>query len=82
MHALKLSATIDSTRRLQLELPADTPEGEAEVIVLVDEQASVAAGDSLRAYFLELDAQPLHKKYTREDIDRYLAEERASWGGM
>ncbi|HSO81791.1 hypothetical protein [Thiocapsa sp.] len=89
MHALKLTATIDSSRRLKLQLPADTPEGEAEIIVLVDEDEEeevkvVAKGEvkpasSLRAYFEELDRQPLSKTYTREEMDAYLAQERASW---
>jgi hypothetical protein len=87
MHALKLTVTIDSSRRVELQLPADTPEGEAEIIVLVveDEEVKTAAKgevkppSSLRAYFEELDRQPLNKEYTREEMDAYLAEERASW---
>ncbi len=87
MHALKLTATIDSSRRLKLQLPADTPEGEAEIIVLIDEDEEVkvvAKGEgkpasSLRAYFEDLDRQPLSKTYTREEMDAYLAQERASW---
>ena len=35
MHAIKLKTMIDRTHRLQIDLPADTPQGEAEVIVLV-----------------------------------------------
>jgi hypothetical protein len=87
MHALKLTATIDSSRRVELQLPADTPEGQAEIIVLVaeDEEVKTAAkgevkpASSLRAYFEELDSQPLSTQYTREEMDAYLAEERASW---
>jgi hypothetical protein len=87
MHALKLTATIDSSRRLKLQLTADTPEGEAEIIVLVDEDEEVklvAKGEikpasSLRAYFEELDRQPINETYTREEMDAYLAQERASW---
>lgn len=41
MRALKLNATIDSSRRIVLQLPADTPEGEVEIIVLVDEDEKV-----------------------------------------
>lgn len=86
MHALKLTATIDSSRRLKLQLPADTPEGEAEIIVLVDDEevkvvakGEVKPASSLRAYFEELDRHPLSKTYTREEMDAYLAQERASW---
>ena len=35
MHAIKLKTMIDSMHRLQIDLPADTPQGEAEVVVLV-----------------------------------------------
>lgn len=37
MRALKLTMTIDSSRRIVLQLPADTPEGEVEIIILVEE---------------------------------------------
>ena len=35
MHAIKLKTMIVRTHGLQIDLPADTPQGEAEVIVLV-----------------------------------------------
>lgn len=80
MHALKFNTTIDSRRRLELDLPLDTPEGTAEVIVLVPEPSTRMANDSLRALFERLDAQPLQQGYTREEVDAFLAEERAGWG--
>ncbi|WP_295408541.1 hypothetical protein [uncultured Thiocystis sp.] len=80
MHALKLNATVDSQRRLHLDLPPDTPEGEVEVIVLVPERSFPVESCSLRDFFRQLDAHPLERRYTREEIDAYLAEERESWG--
>jgi hypothetical protein len=80
MQALKFNTTIDSRRRLELDLPPDTPEGTAEVIILVPEPSIGMANDSLRALFERLDAQPLQRSYTREEVDAFLAEERAGWG--
>lgn len=80
MHAMKFNTTIDSRRRLELDLPLDTPEGEAEIIVLVPERSVPNDSTSLADFFRELDAHPLQRLYTREEIDVYLAEERASWG--
>ncbi|MBN2885883.1 MAG: hypothetical protein JXM75_04145 [Chromatiaceae bacterium] len=80
MYALKLNVTIDSRRRLELDLPPDTPDGEAEVIVLVPERSVPNDSTSLKDFFQQLDAHPLQRRYTREEIDAYLAEERASWG--
>ena len=67
MHAIKLKAMIDQTHRLQIDLPADTPEGEAEVIVLVstpntpnpDETQAEAPMHSLLAFLHDLDSRPL-----------------------
>ena len=52
MRALKLIATIDSSRRIVLQLPPDMPEGDVEIIVLFDEDEKVeqaAKGEVLRA---------------------------------
>nr|WP_141657184.1 hypothetical protein [Thiocapsa sp. KS1] len=38
LYAVKQTTTIDSTRQLVLQLPASTPEGEAEIIILFKEQ--------------------------------------------
>jgi hypothetical protein len=38
VYALKQRLTIPASRRVELELPADTPEGPAEVIVLCQRQ--------------------------------------------
>lgn len=82
MQALKFQTTIDSRRRLELDLPREIPEGRAEVIVLVPDSSNKPIepqSDSLRALFVRLDAQPVQHLVTREEVDAWLAEERAGW---
>ena len=78
MQAIKLSTRVGRDHRIEIDLPPEVPEGEVEVIVLIPETASSTAKESLRAFFEQLD-QSLHKRLTKEEIDRYIAEERASW---
>lgn len=78
MRALKLKAHIDSSHRIEIQLPSDAPEGDAEVIVLIpDTPAATEAG--LRSFFDNLDRQPPLQRHSKEEIDAYLARERASW---
>lgn len=87
MHAIKLKAMIDQTHRLQIDLPADTPEGEAEVIVLVstpntpnpDETQAEAPMHSLLAFLHDLDSRPLAHPRSAAEIEAQIAETRASW---
>ncbi len=89
MHAIKLKTMIDRTHRLQVDLPADTPEGEAEVIVLLSTaQPSAADGprsadavpmDTLRAFLHDLDSRPLAHPRSAADIEAQIAETRTSW---
>lgn len=81
-HTVKLKAVVDKSQQLHLQLPADTPVGEAEVIVLVTPAvpaASAAPMSSMREYFAALDARPLPNPRSREEIEAQIAEERASW---
>ncbi len=78
MHALKLKAHIDRNHRIEIQLPLDAPEGDAEVIILIPDTAPPPAG-GLRAFFDDLDRHPPERRYSKEEIDAYLAEERASW---
>lgn len=75
MHALKLKAHIDSSHRIEIQLPIDAPEGDAEVIILMPSTGE----DGLRAFFDNLDRHPPQQRYSKEEVDAYLAEERASW---
>lgn len=77
MHALKLKAQIDSNHRIEIQLPMDAPEGDAEVIVLLPSPA--AKDEGLRAFFDNLDKHPIKRHYSKEEVDTYLANERASW---
>jgi len=78
MRAIKLRANVGRDHRIELELPPEMPEGEVEIIVLAGEAASLSEARSLRDFFDELDRLP-RKRLTKEQIDRYIAEERASW---
>ena len=82
LHTIKLKAVVDKSLQLHLQLPPDTPVGEAEVIVLVTPAtATVSAAPmaSLREFFAELDARPQTHPRSREEIESQIAEERASW---
>lgn len=80
MKAVKVMGRITEDHRLEVILPSDTPTGNAEVIVLVDEPeaGSNDQSDYLKALFRDLDASD-RSRSTKDEIDRYLAEERASW---
>lgn len=90
MHAIKLKTVIDRTHRLQIDLPPDTPEGEAEVIVLLASGLSPAGGpqpadvtvapmDSLRAFLRDLDSRPLAQPRSAAEIEAQIADTRAGW---
>lgn len=78
MRAIKLTANIGDDHRLNVQLPDDVPPGIAEVILLFPVNASINNLNDLQSFMEWLDQQP---RYTRskEEIDRYLEEERNSW---
>ena len=78
MRTLKLNAHIDSSHRIEIQLPIDAPEGNAEIIVLIPDTPSPAE-KGLRAFFDNLDRHPPQRRNSKEEIDTYLANERASW---
>lgn len=78
MRTLKFKAHIDGRHRIDVQLPVDTPEGKTEVIVLMPELAAATQG-GLRTFFDNLDKHPPKRCHTKEEIDGYLAKERASW---
>ena len=78
MQAVKLKAKVGPDHRIEIELPAEIPEGEVEVIVLAAEVSSPPGARSLREFFEEVDQLPRRRR-TKEEIDRYIASERASW---
>ena len=81
LHTVKLKAVIDQSRQLHLQLPPDTPNGQAEVIVMVTPDtlaASAAPMASLREFFAKLDADP-RPRLSAEEVDRWIEEERNAW---
>ncbi|WP_437632821.1 hypothetical protein [Sorangium sp. So ce854] len=88
MHAHKLTVHIPRSRRVEINLPEDVPEGEAEVIVLVQEQRGprlVAAdgNEKLLAACRAVDAWRENnpdRLLSKDQVDAALAAERDGWG--
>ncbi|WP_295455471.1 hypothetical protein [uncultured Thiodictyon sp.] len=78
MQAVRLNAVVGADSCLRIEVPAEIPTGQVEVIVLANDTTGVQAEQSLDELFSALDRMP-HKRLTKEEADAYLAEERASW---
>ena len=78
MQAVRLNAVVDDDHRLQVVVPEEIPVGQVEVIVLATSPTSAGTDQTLAELFAELDRMP-HRRLTKEEVDRYIAEERASW---
>jgi hypothetical protein len=80
VRAHRVKVHIVPNQPLQVELPANLPETDAEVIVLIPDIPPGPQGErrSLREFTEWLEHQPSSGR-TKEEIDSYLAEERASW---
>jgi hypothetical protein len=78
MQAIKLKAEVGPDRHIELDLPPEIPPGIVEIIILVDEASSRPPASSLREFSGEIEKLPDSRR-TKEEIDRYIAEERASW---
>lgn len=82
MQPIKLNARVGRDRRISLQLPADVPEGEV-VEVIVQTPATGEAGERPQREYLEALLRRLAEgkraRLSKEEIDAYLAEERASW---
>lgn len=92
MTTLRLRQTVPQNHQLHLVLPPDFPVGEVEVTVrstaadappanVANNPADqVAKGRAeLQVLFAMIDALPASSKRSTEEIDRSIAEERASW---
>ncbi len=77
MRAIKLQAHIEKDHTVSLQLPEDVREGPAEVIVLVPDPAAKTA-HSLSDFLARLPQQPRRPR-SKEEIDRYLEQERQTW---
>ncbi len=78
MRAIKLTAQISTEHTLHLQLPADVPPGMAEVIVLYPEAPVSDKPRSLEEFMRRLQKADVPRR-TKEEIDRYIEEERDSW---
>jgi hypothetical protein len=80
MNAIKLQVVVPESRELKIMLPPEILPGPAEVIVLVPEQKPQESNLDAILGLVEKwrSKHPGHR--SKEEIDRYLAEERASWG--
>ena len=77
MRAIKLQTQVEKDHTLHLHLPEDVSEGPAEVIVLVPEAAKQPR-HTLADFLAHLSERPRMTR-SKEEIDQYLQEERASW---
>jgi hypothetical protein len=80
MRAIKLQARIGSDHMLHLQLPVDLAEGPAEIIVLVPDATEPESDNktNLETFLDKLERGPRHIR-SKDEIDRYLTEERESW---
>jgi hypothetical protein len=77
MRAIKLQAHVEKDHTVSLQLPEDMREGPAEVIVLVPDPAAKPA-HSLGDFLARLPRHPRRPR-SKEEIDRYLEQERQAW---
>ncbi|MFN0146846.1 MAG: hypothetical protein ACKVT1_10060 [Dehalococcoidia bacterium] len=81
MPTFTVRGRITRDRRLEVQLPPEAPEGEAEVTVLVRDTSVPPLGspERLAAVLEEIRRSYPGSGRTRDEIDSYLAAERASW---
>jgi hypothetical protein len=79
MQAFKAAVTVPEDRMVKL--PDEVPTGPAEVIVLQEPKRD-AQSEKLRAFlaYVEEARARLQPTLTKDEIDRYIEEERKSWG--
>jgi hypothetical protein len=80
MNAVKLQVVVPENRQLTLTLPPEVPPGEVEVIVLSRTMGEPSRGSWERIQQFLRNMPPAQPGRTKEEIDRYLTEERESWG--
>ena len=80
MNAVKLQAVVSENRELKITLPPEVPPGVVEVIVLVPEPEPEGSDVESMLRLVEEWRAKHPVRRSKEEIDRYLEEERASWG--
>ena len=82
MQSVKLKVSVRN-HRIAEELPPEVPDGEAEVVIHFEEQSTanveLARQRHLEGLFRDIEHSG-EATLKREEIDRLIAEERASWG--
>jgi hypothetical protein len=81
MLTIRLKAVIDRNQQLHLQLPSDTPAGEAEVVVIVQpstDLADVTTTGSWLDFFAQLDADP-RPRLSAQELDHWVEDERNAW---
>jgi hypothetical protein len=78
MQTIRLRTRITSDHKIELQLPADTPVTDAEVIILIEPAVERAVGDSLQSFFDRLD-QSARPRLAAEEVDRWIENERNAW---
>jgi hypothetical protein len=84
MQAYKLRTTVPPDREITLRVPDEVPSGEVEIVFLVPDHAEGSASvpgstaQDILAYLDKLPA-PSNGGRSKEEIDRYILEERQTW---
>ena len=75
---VRAAAHVGTGRSVQPEVAPEVTPGDIEWPPVTHEPDAVDAAQTLGELFAEIDRMP-HKRLTKEEVDRYLAEERESW---
>lgn len=78
MYAVRLQTVIPENRRLVVSLPADTPTGVAELIILSTATQPAGNGAAILRFLTDRQWQPVNRR-TAAELDRQVREEREAW---
>ena len=86
MRKLKMTMKVPKSRHIEIHLPDEVPEGDVEVTVQFSPANDASTEQLPRGHWKRVEAMLAEwdkverPRMTGEEIDAYLAEERASWG--
>ena len=81
MNAVKIDVVVPEDRELHVTLPQEVPAGRAQVIILPQKSQDTPTDvEALLRHGQEWRSKHPDRLRSKEDIDREIAEERASWG--
>lgn len=78
MKAIRVAAEVHEDRRIVFNLPKDTPTGQAEVIVLLPDESKHEQRQTLQEFLTSLETLRIPGR-TRDEIDKYILDERSGW---